>query len=130
MSIRRIGLGASLMLSTTLALVAPLAGQVNSTSSPRGLGMGGAYGAVARGVSAGPLNPAMLGLPDNPGFSLALPAVAADAGSEPISWRDVTAYDGKLIPDQVKRGWIRSWPRPASPLSANLSDSGSTRTCP
>ena len=44
----------------------------------RGLGMAGSYTAVARGVHATSWNPANLGLPDNPGFSMTI--VSAEAG--------------------------------------------------
>ncbi|RKY51960.1 MAG: hypothetical protein DRP89_08420, partial [Candidatus Neomarinimicrobiota bacterium] len=41
-----------------------------SQMTARGLGMGGAYTALARGVHAPIWNPANLGLPDNPKFSM------------------------------------------------------------
>ena len=103
--------GLRLAILVALATTASsLRAQGISTASPRGIGMGGAYGAVARGVSAGPLNPAMLGLDDNPDFTLTLPTVGADAGSSPIGWRDVSPYAGKLVPDAVKRGWLARIP--------------------
>ena len=43
----------------------------------RSLGMANAYTALARGVHAPLWNPANLGLPDNPGFSMNLFSVAA-----------------------------------------------------
>jgi len=43
----------------------------------RGLGMGGAYTALARGVHAPMWNPANLGLPDNPKFSMTFISVGA-----------------------------------------------------
>ena len=56
------------------ALAAPAAAQVPLT--PRGLGMGAANLALARGHDALFLNPANLGLPGNPHWSVALPQVA------------------------------------------------------
>ena len=44
----------------------------------RGLGLGGAYTALARGVHAPAWNPANLGLPDNPKFSMTF--ISAEAG--------------------------------------------------
>jgi hypothetical protein len=110
MSTLRPGLRSTVVAALVSALAQTLAAQAISTASPRGLGMGGAYGAVARGVSAGPLNPALLGLPDNPGFTLALPALSLDAGSSPIGWRDVSSYAGKVVPDNVKRDWLARIP--------------------
>src|SRR5215208_7213297 len=51
----------------------PAAAQINAT--PRSLGMGGAYVAVARGAEALFQNPANLALRDTPRWSLFLPQV-------------------------------------------------------
>lgn len=58
----------------SVAAAAPAAAQV--TLTPRALGMGGAYVAVARGNEALFLNPANLGLSGTPAWSLSFPQVA------------------------------------------------------
>lgn len=59
------------------ALAAPAAAQVPLT--PRALGMAGAYVASARGHEALLLNPANLGLPGTPRWSIAFPQLGAGA---------------------------------------------------
>jgi len=51
---------------------------LHAQMTARGLGMGGAYTAVARGVHAADYNPANLGLPDNVKFSMTI--ISAEAG--------------------------------------------------
>ena len=46
----------------------------------RALGMGGNFTALARGFAVGAWNPALLGMSDNPGFSIAIAPVTARAG--------------------------------------------------
>jgi hypothetical protein len=75
-------------------LAAPAAAQVPLT--PRALGMGGAYLGVARGQEAVFLNPANLGLPDGPRWSIAFPQFsvgATSAGPELTDIRDYLNYD-------------------------------------
>lgn len=110
MSINRSKVGGLALALAMAGVTSRLPAQGTFTASARGFGMGGAYGAVARGVSAGPLNPALLGLADNPGFTLALPSVSVDAGSSPIGWRDVRPYAGKLVPEEIKQSWLARIP--------------------
>jgi hypothetical protein len=63
-----------LVLSACLLPIA-LSGQMTA----RGLGMGGAYMALARGIHAADWNPANLGLPDNPGMSVSIVSVGVNA---------------------------------------------------
>lgn len=60
-------------------LLGLLAGDLNAQVplTPRALGMGGAYIGMARGYEALAVNPANLGLADNPRWSVAFPAVTA-----------------------------------------------------
>lgn len=60
-------------------LAAPAAAQVPST--PRALGMGGAYIGVARGVESLFQNPANLGLPNSPHWSAAFPTLSLGLGA-------------------------------------------------
>jgi hypothetical protein len=77
------------------ALVAlPAAAQVSLT--PRSLGMGGAYTAVARGQEALFENPANLALPDAPRWSAGIPTLTLGAttrGITPTDFWDLAHYD-------------------------------------
>ncbi|MBN1543435.1 hypothetical protein JW992_14945, partial [candidate division KSB1 bacterium] len=52
---------------------------IHAQISARSLGMGGGASALARGIHAPMVNPANLGLPDNPRFSLSFFSVGAGA---------------------------------------------------
>lgn len=73
---------------------------------PQSVGMGGNYVALARGFGAVSWNPAGLGMPDNPGFSIALLPIVGTAGLDPVTPGDFAAWDGQIIPDAVKREWL------------------------
>jgi hypothetical protein len=60
--------------------------------SARPLGMGLAYTALARGIHAADWNPANLGLPDNPGFSLSIVSVGAGVGNNSFSIDDYNRF--------------------------------------
>src|SRR5262245_51942822 len=78
----------SLFLSSFLVVsVANAAAQM--PAAPRELGMGGAYMGVARGYEAVFLNPANLGLPDAPRWSIAFPQVALGGGLVGFETRDL-----------------------------------------
>jgi hypothetical protein len=68
------------------ALASPLSAQLATT--PRALGMGGAYVAVARGQEALFQNPANLALPGNPHASAAAPQVTLGATINGLSFGD------------------------------------------
>lgn len=88
------------MRRTALALVAvavaaPAAAQLPMGS--RALGMGGAYLPLARGQEAVFLNPANLGLSDNPAWSISLPQLGAGASLLGPGFADLSAardFDG------------------------------------
>lgn len=86
------GAAAALLLATSAGA---LEAQVPLT--PRALGMGGAYIGAARGYEALFLNPANLGLEDNPRWSIAFPQVTAGGTLLGPSFEDLpdlyTAYD-------------------------------------
>lgn len=73
---------------------------------PQSVGLGGNYVALAHGFGAVAWNPAGLGMPDNPGFSISLLPLLANAGLDPVTPGDVAAWDGQIIPDDVKREWL------------------------
>lgn len=94
-----------LLLVATALVASPVAAQVAGPNA-RAAGMGFAYGAVARGFAAGFWNPANLGQQGNPGFSLGLPNVAVDYGSDPIPFSEFKKYEGEFIDDEVKSDWL------------------------
>jgi hypothetical protein len=69
------------------ALVSPLSAQLATT--PRALGMGGAYVAVARGQEAVFYNPANLALPGNPHASAAAPQLTLGATINGLTFGDL-----------------------------------------
>ena len=79
--------------------------QVFSTSA-RAAGLAESYGAVARGATAGQLNPANLGLPGNATFSVYLPAGQLNYGTDPIPLSEFKDYEGQFISDSVKSAWL------------------------
>src|SRR5688572_4882700 len=95
----------SLIFLAATLMAAPVAAQVAGPNA-RAAGMGFAYGAVARGFAAGFWNPANLGQPGNPGFSLGLPNIAVDYASDPIPFSEFKEYEGEFIDDDVKSEWL------------------------
>lgn len=83
----------------------PAAGQLPPATSAA-LGTANNYTALARGFAALSLNPAGLGMPGNPGFSLALLPVQGSQTMDPISLADLTDVGGRLIPASLKEEWL------------------------
>jgi len=96
----------SLIVLAALFAAAPAAAQVAGPNA-RAAGMGFAYGAVARGFAAGFWNPANLGQPGNPGFTLGLPNIAVDYASDPIPFSEFKEYEGEFIDSAVKSDWLQ-----------------------
>jgi hypothetical protein len=71
--------------------------------STRGLGMGGAYTAIARGYEAVRWNPAMLAANGRPSFSLALPQGALELGSNTWGFGDFRRYSERYLTDADKQ---------------------------
>ncbi len=94
-----------LLVLALAASAAPLTAQVLAPNA-RAAGMGFAYGAVARGFSAGYWNPANLGQSGNPGFSMGLPSLAVDYGSEPIPFQEFKDFEGKFVDSATKADWL------------------------
>jgi hypothetical protein len=88
-----------------LALSVALHENALSQLTPRGLGMGLAYTAAARGVHAADWNPANLGLPDNPPFTFSLFSVSAGVGNNSFSINTYNEYavDDYWDPDEVEK---------------------------
>jgi hypothetical protein len=77
-------------------------------ASPAATGLSGAFTARARGYDAVAWNPANLGLPGNPGFSLGLLAVGGSSGLDPISLSDFAPYSGKNLPSAQREQWLQT----------------------
>src|SRR5205085_9973259 len=76
------------------------------SSSTRALGMGDNYTALARGYAAVSWNPALLGLPGNPGASLTLLPVRGVAGLGPVKLKDFSNYSDKFVPASQRETWL------------------------
>jgi hypothetical protein len=70
--------------------------------STRALGMGDAYTSLARGYEAVYWNPAMLAAVGRPGFSLDLPHLNFEFGSNAYGLSDVSKYAGTFLTDADK----------------------------
>lgn len=88
-----------------LLVAAPARGQVAS-GSVAALGMGDNYTAAARGFNAVAWNPASLGLPDSPRFSLALLSLRGGNGLGPVGLSDLADWSDRVVPDAVKQDWL------------------------
>ena len=101
---------AALFLSLALGAASFPGGASGQLPSPSTAALGTAnnYTALARGFTAIALNPAGLGMPGNPGFSLTFLPVQAQAGLNAISVADIAAFDGIKIPVATKEEWLRS----------------------
>jgi hypothetical protein len=86
------------------AVAAPLGAQLSNTSAAA-TGLGDNYTAVARGVHAMAWNPAGLGMPGNPAFSV-VSGGSAEGGLAPVNLSDLSRYRGELLPDAVRDAWL------------------------
>ncbi len=89
----------------TLAVWSVLAGRgwaQLAAPSARGLALGDAFAARARGYEAPFWNPANLGLPDGPGWSFGLAGVSAYLNNNSWSYGEISALYGEFIDDATK----------------------------
>ncbi|MEJ2217384.1 MAG: conjugal transfer protein TraF [Gemmatimonadota bacterium] len=98
-------LAGAALLTVMLAAATPVAAQLGN-ASPAALGMGDNYTALARGLNAPFWNPAGLGMPDNPSFSIAILPLRAGASLSPIGTSDLARYQDKFIPVSVREDWL------------------------
>ena len=101
---------AAMILSLTLGAASfprAAAGQLPSASTAT-LATANNYTALARGFTAIALNPAGLGMPGNPGFSLALLPVQARVGLTAISLSEIDSFGGHALPRATKDAWLQS----------------------
>lgn len=93
-TIRRLSILSSLFILCVLIL---MPGNAVGQLTARGLGMGGAYTALARGVHAPSWNPANLGLRDNPKFSFTFVSVGAGGDNNAFDFNMLNDYNGKYL---------------------------------
>jgi hypothetical protein len=96
---------AGALLAAGAAGAIPVHAQVAS-GSVAALGLADNYTAGARGFNAVAWNPAALGLPDNPSFSLVLLALRGGNGLGPIGLSDLADWSDRVVPDAVKEDWL------------------------
>jgi len=77
-----------------------------SSASAASLGTGDNYTALARGFASVGLNPAGLGMPGTPGFSLALLPLSGAQTLSPISLGDISRFSGKILSTSTKNDWL------------------------
>ena len=68
-------------------------------------GMAGNLMGAASGYEAVAFNPAMLAI-RAPKFSLNILSLSANTGLDPVKFNDVTAFGGKVIPNNTKEEWL------------------------
>jgi hypothetical protein len=96
----------------SLGIVALAAGSALHAQLPQAsatsLALGFNRTASATGFAAVANNPAGLALGSSPGFSMALPAVSLLGGMGPVGMGDIADWEGRLVPAEVKDGWLQS----------------------
>ena len=91
-----------------VALLVPGAGVAQVANPlPRATAMSGSFTALARGLSAPAWNPAGLGMPDNPAFSVSLLPLGFSSGLSPIGMSDLADYDGAFVPRATRIDWLQ-----------------------
>lgn len=93
------------LLALAALVPAGLAAQ-EGNPSVAAYGMAGNYTAAARGYEATVWNPALLGLPGAPRFSLGGLVLGSSAGIGPVTVKDLADRAGTSIPVDVRRGWV------------------------
>jgi hypothetical protein len=95
------------VLTLSILVLSPPAEAQLTPGSAAALGMGNNYTAMARGINAISFNPAGLGMPGNPGFSLGLLPVSGFQSSDPIGLTDLSDVEGTLLSPAVKEDWLQ-----------------------
>lgn len=96
----------ALLVASAMTILATPASAQLPQASATALGLGFNTTASSRGFAAVANNPAGLGLSDSPGFSLAVPALAVQAGLGPVTLQDLVDWQGTLVPATVKDEWL------------------------
>jgi hypothetical protein len=92
----------NLLLCSTLIGSMIVSTPVFAQMTARGLGLAGAYTALARGVHAPAWNPANLGLPDNPKFTFTFIGLDVNVANNSFSQGTLKKYSGQhLYPQDI-----------------------------
>lgn len=91
-----------LLIAGLVVLPTALAAQLPASFNPRSLALGGAYTSIARGWEAALSNPAMLAANGRPGFTLGLPNVSYETGSNTYTFGDFKKYANRTLNDEDK----------------------------
>ena len=105
MTVRRVTRATVLSLALSCTGAIPLAAQLPSASTSA-LGLADNYTALASGFNAVAWNPAMLGMPDKPRFSMSILPMRGSAGIGPITLADVAGHQSSFLDDAVKQEWL------------------------
>jgi len=97
----------ALVLTLFVLILSQSAEAQLTQGSAAALGMGNNYTAMARGINAMSFNPAGLGMPGNPGFSLGIMPVTAFQSSDPIGLTDFVDVEGTFLSPEVKEDWLQ-----------------------
>ncbi len=92
---------AALILVLAVALGEEASGQLTAPSA-RSEAMAGAYSALARGYESALWNPANLGLPDRPRWSVGLASASARLHNNALTYGQVTDLYGRFLDDATK----------------------------
>lgn len=99
-----------IQLFLTLLLMVMVTINASAQMNARGVGLGGAYTAIARGVHAPLWNPANLGLSDNPKFSMTIIGVQSGAWNNSFSLEMYNKYNGEYWTDKDIEDILNSIP--------------------
>lgn len=94
------------VVAAAILAIAGLAQAQQANASAAAFGLAGNYIARAHGYQALAWNPAMLGMPGNPGFSFGTLAVSGNSGLDPVDLNAFAPYSGKDIPVQTRQTWL------------------------
>ena len=83
----------------------PAAAQL-PTASAAALGVGDNYSAAVVGFAAVGANPARLGLPSGPSWSLSIPSIGVHEGAHPVGLGDLDKYAGQMVPASQREEWL------------------------
>ena len=95
----------SVLLLAAVATTATAARAQLVSASASSLALADNYTALARGYNAVAWNPAGLGMPDNPIFSMSFAGRGA-GGTDPVSLGDLKQYGGVAVPSSVLAAWL------------------------
>lgn len=98
--------GRAPVVALLLSAGAFTAGAQLPNASAAAHGMGGNFTAIARGYEAIAWNPANLGMPGRPGFSLGIGILGGSAGLDPVDVKMLHSFSGKVVDTVTANEWV------------------------